>query len=147
MKIKLPLKVKLNLIWLDVKNYFRLLVKHKLKQSRKVKLFLKDLIALCNYKNFNEVLLGIGFKKVEDTENINLENVIMSDEFANVRKETYNNILEFCLCENLKGYENKFVLIISNAVIEYKKIVDIDVLGYYTFDKKLSKLPLLFKSI
>ena len=138
MKIKLPLKVKLNLIWLDVKNYFRLLVKHRLKQSRKAKMFLKDLIAVCNYKNFNEVLLGIGFKKVEDTENINLENVIMSDEFANVRKETYNNILEFCLCENLKGYENKFVLIISNAVIEYKKIIDIDVLGYYTFDKKLS---------
>lgn len=138
MKIKLPLKVKLNLIWLDVKNYFRLLVKHKLKQSRKAKVFLKDLIAICNYKNFNEVLLGVGFKKVEDTENINLENVIMSDEFANVRKETYNNILEFCLCENLKGYENKFVLIISNAVIEYKKIIDIDVLGYYTFDKKLS---------
>ena len=138
MKIKLPLKVKLNLIWLDVKNYFRLLVKHRLKQSRKAKMFLKDLIAVCNYKNFNEVLLGIGFKKVEDTENINLENVIMSDEFANVRKETYNDILEFCLCENLKGYENKFVLIISNAVIEYKKIVDIDVLGYYTFDKKLS---------
>ena len=138
MKIKLPLKVKLNLIWLDVKNYFRLLVKHRLKQSRKAKMFLKDLIAVCNYKNFNEILLGIGFKKVEDTENINLENVIMSDEFANVRKETYNNILEFCLCENLKGYENKFVLIISNAVIEYKKIIDIDVLGYYTFDKKLS---------
>ena len=138
MKIKLPLKVKLNLIWLDVKNYFRLLVKHRLKQSRKAKMFLKDLIAVCNYKNFNEVLLGIGFKKVEDTENINLENVIMSDEFANVRKETYNDILEFCLCENLKGYENKFVLIISNAVIEYKKIIDIDVLGYYTFDKKLS---------
>ena len=138
MKIKLPLKVKLNLIWLDVKNYFRLLVKHKLKQSRKAKVFLKDLIAVCNYINFNEVLLGVGFKKVEDTENINLENVIMSDEFANVRKETYNDILEFCLCENLKGYENKFVLIISNAVIEYKKIVDIDVLGYYTFDKKLS---------
>lgn len=138
MKIKLPLKVKLNLIWLDVKNYFRLLVKHRLKQSRKAKMFLKDLIAVCNYKNFNEVLLGIGFKKVEDTENINLENVIMSDEFANVRKETYNNILEFCLCENLKSYENKFVLIISNAVIEYKKIIDIDVLGYYTFDKKLS---------
>ena len=138
MKIKLPLKVKLNLIWLDVKNYFRLLVKHRLKQSRKAKMFLKDLIAVCNYKNFNEVLLGIGFKKVEDTENINLENVIMSDEFANVIKETYNNILEFCLCENLKGYENKFVLIISNAVIEYKKIIDIDVLGYYTFDKKLS---------
>ena len=138
MKIKLPLKVKLNLIWLDVKNYFRLLVKHKLKQSRKAKVFLKDLIAICNYKNFNEVLLGVGFKKVEDTGNINLENVIMSDEFANVRKETYNDILEFCLCENLKGYENKFVLIISNAVIEYKKIVDIDVLGYYTFDKKLS---------
>lgn len=101
-------------------------------------MFLKDLIAVCNYKNFNEILLEVGFKKVEDTENINLENVIMSDEFANVRKETYNNILEFCLCENLKGYENKFVLIISNAVIEYKKIVDIDVLGYYTFDKKLS---------
>ena len=138
MKIKLPLKVKLNLIWLDMKNYLRLLVKHKLKQSRKAKVFLKDLIAICNYKNFNEVLLGIGFKKVEDTGNINLENVIMSDEFANVRKETYNDILEFCLCENLKGYENKFVLIISNAVIEYKKIVDIDVLGYYTFDKKLS---------
>ena len=121
-----------------MKNYLRLLVKHKLKQSRKAKVFLKDLIAICNYKNFNEVLLGIGFKKVEDTGNINLENVIMSDEFANVRKETYNNILEFCLCENLKGYENKFVLIISNAVIEYKKIIDIDVLGYYTFDKKLS---------
>lgn len=138
MKIKLPLKVKLNLIWLDVKNYFRLLVKHKLKQSRKAKVFLKDLITVCNYKNFNEILLEVGFKKVEDTENINLENVIMSDEFANVRKETYNNILEFCLCENLKGYENKFVLIISNAVIEYKKIIDIDVLGYYTFDKKLS---------
>lgn len=134
----MPLKVKLNLIWLDVKNYFRLLVKHRLKQSRKAKMFLKDLIAVCNYKNFNEILLEVGFKKVEDTENINLENVIMSDEFANVRKETYNNILEFCLCENLKGYENKFVLIISNAVIEYKKIVDIDVLGYYTFDKKLS---------
>ncbi len=134
----MPLKVKLNLIWLDVKNYFRLLVKHRLKQSRKAKMFLKDLIAVCNYKNFNEILLEVGFKKVEDTENINLENVIMSDEFANVRKETYNNILEFCLCENLKGYENKFVLIISNAVIEYKKIIDIDVLGYYTFDKKLS---------
>ena len=134
----MPLKVKLNLIWLDVKNYFRLLVKHRLKQSRKAKMFLKDLIAVCNYKNFNEILLEVGFKKVEDTENINLENVIMSDKFANVRKETYNNILEFCLCENLKGYENKFVLIISNAVIEYKKIVDIDVLGYYTFDKKLS---------
>ena len=134
----MPLKVKLNLIWLDVKNYFRLLVKHRLKQSRKAKMFLKDLIAVYNYKNFNEILLEVGFKKVEDTENINLENVIMSDEFANVRKETYNDILEFCLCENLKGYENKFVLIISNAVIEYKKIVDIDVLGYYTFDKKLS---------
>lgn len=106
---------------LEVENFFKVLFRRKIKESKVAKETLKKILDKNDYLNIPEYLKDAGFRKIENESEIpNVEELIEGGTtLAVANRNVHMMEIELTLYSDVKGYEDRYL--IDYMIIDYSK--------------------------